>query len=66
MMVDFPLGIITDKATSREFQAEIEKINADTKRIFEEGVLQANREYEKSLKEMGLGTTELKPNTDYL
>jgi site-specific DNA recombinase len=64
--VDFPLGIITDKATSREFQAEIEKINADTKRIFEEGISQANKAYEQNINEMGLRTTELKPKTDYL
>ena len=57
----------------------LKRINAETKNIFEEGVRKADLQYDKSLKElneniekahknleMGLCTTKLKPETDYL
>lgn len=63
---DFPLGLITNEDTAREFQMEMNRINAEAKAIFDEGAAKAKREYEMACKEMGLCDDELKPNKSNL
>ena len=48
--VDFPLGIITDQESSKEFEAEVKRINAETGRIFQRGVSQAKKAYNQKVK----------------
>jgi hypothetical protein len=75
--LDFPLTLVTDEAIACEFQKNINKINAETKQIFEEGVANANRIYEEDLAKAKQEyeadcratepcNSEIKPNKDYL
>jgi hypothetical protein len=67
--IDFPLGIIPDKALNKVIETELEKINAEARKVFEEGVMKANAEYEQAMKEVeGIGacSESIKPYTDYL
>lgn len=59
--VNFPLGLIADERTSKQIQSEFEKINTDTKKMFEESVKKAKKEREKAFEEIEQGTYKLKP-----